>query len=325
MVKQYKLSNGKLVESQGKSSSIFVYIKPDKNELNDLIEKDKIDEHTLYSALDPDEIGRLEFEPSHVAIIVKRPKNYSNTDDLLFRITSVGIFLFKKKMILVMTEDTPLIEGRQTLKFHSLQDVLLKFLSGTVAHFLGHLKVINIMSESIEQKINASMENKYLLNMFTLEKSLVYYLNSISSNSVLLEKLKTNLPKIGFSRENFDFLEDIIIENNQCRTQTEIYSNILTGLMDARGSIVNNNLNLLIKRLTIISIVFMPLNVIAGIGGMSEFSMMTSGIPWWISYTLFSAGLVVIALITYVLIRGMGYEKKAQKKKLKRRKPDQMI
>jgi magnesium transporter len=315
MLKQFKLVSGKLTECLEKDGTISIYINPEKNELQDLIEKNKIDEHTLNSALDPDEIGRLEFEPNHFAMIIKRPKNYSTEDNLLFKVTSIGIFLFKKKLILILPEDIQILEGRQSHKLQTLHDVLLKFISGTVSHFLGHLKVINMMSESIEQKINSSMENKYLLNMFTLEKSLVYYLNSISSNTVLLEKLKTNSTKIGFTQENFEFLEDIIIENNQCKTQTEIYSNILTGLMDARGSIVNNNLNLLIKRLTIINIVFMPLNVLAGMGGMSEFSMMTQGIPWWIAYSFFSFGMVVIAFITYMFIRSMGYEKKNRKNK----------
>jgi magnesium transporter len=315
MLKQFKLINGKLHECIEQPGTVFIYINPDKNDLKDLIEKDKIDEHTLNSALDPDEIGRLEFEPNHIAMIIKRPKNYSTEDNLLFKVTSIGIFLFKRKLILIMPEDIQILEGRQSHKLHSLLDVLLKLISGTVSHFLGHLKVINMMSESIEQKINESMENKYLLNMFTLEKSLVYYLNSISSNTILFEKLRSNSAKIGFSQENIEFLEDVIIENNQCKAQTEIYSNILTGLMDARGSIVNNNLNLLIKRLTIISIVFMPLNVIAGMGGMSEFSMMTTGIPWWLSYTLFSGGMLVIALITYILIRGMGFEKRSKKRK----------
>ena len=315
MLKQFKLLSGRLHECQDEPGTVFIYINPDRNDLKELIEKDKIDEHTLNSALDPDEIGRLEFEPNHIAMIIKRPKNYSTEDNLLFKVTSIGLFMFKKKIIMIMPEDIQILEGRQSNKLHNLHDVMLKLISGTVSHFLGHLKVINMMSESIEQKINESMENKYLLNMFTLEKSLVYYLNSISSNAILFEKLKTNYSKIGFSQENLEFLEDIIIENNQCKTQTEIYSNILTGLMDARGSIVNNNLNLLIKRLTIISIVFMPINVIAGMGGMSEFSRFTGHIPWWLSYGLFSIGMIAIAFITYLIIRGMGFERKSRRKK----------
>ena len=96
------------------------------------------------------------------------------------------------------------------------------------------------------------------------------------------------------------------IENSQCYRQAEIHSNILASLMDARASIVDNNLNTIMKRLTVISIVFMPLNMLAGIGGMSEFSMMTRNIPWPISYGLFGVGLGLIGALTYFMIRNMG-------------------
>ena len=98
------------------------------------------------------------------------------------------------------------------------------------------------------------MENRYLLNLFTLEKSLVYYLNAINSNGMVIEKIRHNAAKIGFSQESLELLDDIIIENDQCLKQAEIYSNILTGLMDARGSIVSNNLNVLMKTLNIITV-----------------------------------------------------------------------
>ena len=72
-----------------------------------------------------------------------------------------------------------------------------------------------MMSESLEQKINSSMENKYLIHMFTLEKSLVYYLSGISSNSLLFEKIKANILKFHFTEQQFEFLDDIIIEKNE--------------------------------------------------------------------------------------------------------------
>jgi magnesium transporter len=84
--------------------------------------------------------------------------------------------------------------------------------------------------------------------------------------------------------------------------------------MDARASIVNNNLNIWIKQLTLISIVFMPLNVIAGIGGMSEFTMMTHGIPWPIAYACFVIGLVPIGFLTYWTLVRFGPEGRARKK-----------
>jgi magnesium transporter len=87
-----------------------------------------------------------------------------------------------------------------------------------------------------------------------MEKSMVYYLNAIHANGVLIDKLRNNVAKLGLAQEELEFLEDMSIDNSQCYKQADIYSNILAGLMDARVSIVSNNLNVLMKRLTIITI-----------------------------------------------------------------------
>ena len=114
-----------------------------------------------------------------------------------------------------------------------------------------------MISDEIEQKINTAMENKYLINQFTLGKSLVFYQNAINSNGALLEKMKINAAKINFNIEELELLDDITVENNQCYKQAEIYSNILASLMDARASIISNNLNVLMKTLNIITIAIM--------------------------------------------------------------------
>jgi magnesium transporter len=309
MLKVYQISNDRICEAQDGEGPIHLYCGPQKPELKSLVDNYKLDEHTLNSALDPDEISRLEFEPDHVAMIIKRPRNYSIVDELLFKVTSIGLFMFKDKIIIVMPEDIQIfeLESRPALKLRSLTDVLLKIIYGTISHFLWHLKAINQISDSLEQKINTSMENKYLLNMFTLEKSLVYYLNGITYNSMLFEKMKINAAKVGLTPEELEILDDIIIENNQCSKQAEIYTNILSSLMDARASIVNNNLSLLIKRLTIISVVFLPLNFIAGVGGMSEFTLFTQRIHWWISYPIFTVAMLLLAIFTYFFVSKIGY------------------
>jgi len=317
MLKTYQLVNMKICEVEDSEAPIRLYIAPDKPELKMLIDTYKLDEHTLNSALDPDEISRLEFEPDHIAIIIKRPKNYSNEDNLLFKVISVGIFVFKDKLLMVLPDGIQIFEQetRSALKLRTLSDIFLKIIYGTISHFLSHLKIINQISDSIEQKIQESMENKYLLNMFTLEKSLVYYLNGIAYNTMLFEKLKVNAAKIGFSTEAVELLDDIIIENNQCLKQAEIYTNILSGLMDARASIVNNNLNQLIKRLTIINVVFLPLNFLAGMGGMSEFTMMTKGIPWWVAFPSFACVMLLVGVCTYYFVSRYGNERKRKRKR----------
>ena len=258
MVKRYQLVDNKVVEAaEGQQGQIIVYINPDEAEKKHLLEDYRLDEHTLNSTLDPDEISRLEFEPDHVAMIFKRPKNYSSKDHFLFKVASMGVFLFKDRLIVLLTDDIQLFTGKLFARVTSLLDVALRLIGRTIYHFMEHLKVINMITDSLEQKINTAMENKYLLNLFTLEKSLVYYLSAISSNAMLIEKIKNSAAKLGLTQDNLELLDDITIENNQCNKQAEIYSNILASLMDARASIVANNLNILMKTLNIITICIM--------------------------------------------------------------------
>ncbi len=269
MITRFEIIQGRIASSEQEQSSILVFTNPDENEKKYLIEELKIDEHTLASALDPDELSRLEFEPDHTAIIFKRPRNYSAKDKLLFKVGSCGVFLFKNRLILVQTEDLPLFDGKQFSNIQTLTEAVLKLLYRSIFHFLEHLKVITMITDELERKINKAMENKYLLNLFTLEKSLVYYLNSINSNGGLIEKLKNNSVKLGFTPGEIELLDDLIIENNQCYRQSEIYSNILASLMDARASIVGNNLNVLMKTLNLIMLAIMVPTLVVSIFSMN--------------------------------------------------------
>ena len=264
MLKRLRIQDGRLVPCDEGDGQVHVYVAPDEGERRYLVDTLKLDEHTLNSALDPDELSRLEFEPEHIALIFKRPKNYSSADNFVFKVASTGVFLFRERLVIVVAEETPLFEGRQFARVAGLQDVLLKLIYRSIFHFEEHLKVINMISGELEHEVNSAMENKHLLSLFTLEKSLVYYINALNANAVLVEKLKNQAAKIGFTPENLEFLDDTIIENNQCREQAQIYSNVLSGLMDARASIVNNNLNLLMKTLNLITIgIMLPTFVVS--------------------------------------------------------------
>jgi magnesium transporter len=264
MLQKLEVQAGKVVPSSAELAPIWVVLNPDAGEKRYLVETLGVDEHTLNSALDPDEVSRLEFEPEHIAIVFKRPKTYRAEDDLVFKVLSTGLFLFQDRLVVVVSEDLPLFEGKPLPRGAGPSDLMLRILSSTVAHFLGHLRTITMISDQVEAKVNRSMENRHLLSMFTLEKSLVYYLNALNANAAVIEKLRNNAPRAGFSREQQEVLEDLAIENQQCYRQAEIYSNILSSLMDARASIVSNNLNQLIKTLTIITIgIMLPTLVVS--------------------------------------------------------------
>jgi len=298
MLKQLYIKDGKITEIGEGEAPVWVYTAPDDAERKYLVEQLKIDEHTLSSALDPDELSRLEFEPEHAAMIFKRPKHYTAQDNFLFRVISTGVFLFKDRVIIVRADEAPLFEGRPFIKLQSVQDVFLKLIYRAISHFVEHLRAINLISTELEQQINTSTENKYLLNLFTLEKSLVYYLNAINSNGVLIEKLRSAAPRLGFSSENVEFLDDILIENNQCHGQTEIYSQVLASLMDARASIISNNLNLRIKALTIITIGIMLPTLIVSIFSMNvRIPLEPYYHAFWLITALAGISVAVIAIL----------------------------
>lgn len=257
MLRRYRIENAKIVPATDEEAPVLLFVSPDEAEKRLLVDSYQIDEHTLNSALDPDEQARLECEPGHIAFIYKRPKNYSGEDQLLFKASTMGVFFFGERLILVTAEDTTLFEGKQLAKVGSLRELVIRLVYRAIFHFMEHLRIINQIADDVEQKINQAMENRSLINLFTLQKSLVYYQNAVNSNGVLIEKLRHNAPKFGFTQEELELLDDMVIENNQCYRQAEVYSNILASLMDARASIVSNNLNVLIKTLNIITIAIM--------------------------------------------------------------------
>jgi len=300
MLKQYRLRDGKLIETEDQDAVVLVFVAPDDAERRRLVTEFRVDEHTLNSALDPDELARFEVEPDHFALIVKRPKNYSSKDQFLFKVTSMGVFLFQEKVVVVVSEQDPLFDGRPFARVASPTDVMLKLIYRSITHFVEHLKVINMVSDELEQLINASMENKYLLNLFTLEKSLVYYLNAIHTNGVLIEKLKVNAQRVGFSQEQLEYLDDTTIENSQCYKLADIYSSVISGMMDARASIVNNNLNVLIKKLNIITIVIMVPTLVV-----SAFSMnvpLPAGWGDWPPSFFIIHGLAILSALAVMLV-----------------------
>lgn len=293
---------GTVVRCDPQDAQIIVFNSPTVEDEADLLEFYNIDYHTLHSSLDPDELSRLEFETDHAAIIFKRPKSFSADDNFLLKLTSTGVFVYEDRIVVVMPDDAPLFEGRAPLRIFTVQDVILRLLYQSISHFEGHLKAINMLSDSLERRIISSMETRYLLNMFALEKSLVYILNAIHSNAALFDKMKAST-RLGLDHEQTRILEDIIIENQQCLRRSEIYSEVIAGLMDARASIVSHNLNILLKQFTIWTIAIMIANLVVGIFSMNvrlPIPMDDAGWPFWLVNVLAVGGGAAIFWISKI-------------------------
>ncbi|HRS18851.1 MAG TPA: magnesium transporter CorA family protein, partial [Bacteroidales bacterium] len=142
--------------------------------------------------------------------------------------------------------------------------------SGTL--YLRYLKQINQMTSLIEQDLEKSIKNKELNKLLKMEKCLVYFITSIKANEIVLAKLR-NSKKIT-TEINEDLLEDAFIENKQALEMAQIYSDIQSGMMDAFASVISNNLNVVMKKLTLISIILMIPTLIASIFGMNVINFM---------------------------------------------------
>ena len=306
----YDIVDGRLIPTKNENSKIQVFIDPDETERMYLIGELDLDEHTLASALDPDELSRVEFEPDHIAVISKRPKHYSAEDNFLFRVSSMGLYLFKDRLIAVLGDDLSIFDLGKDMSHLTggLLELLIRLLARSVSQFLSHIRTISMLVNELEDKLKTTVENKHLLHMFKLNQSMTYYMSALSANGALIDRLRGYSAKIGFTAEHNELLEDLSVDNTQCYKQAEIYSVILGGLMDARTGLINNNLNIMMKRLTILTVIFLPLNVIASIFGMSEWTDFAEeyGMVWQISYPLFGLGLVVIGFLTYWLLRRFG-------------------
>lgn len=302
MHKTFMLQGGKIVECEEHAASIIVYYSPGDDEKKHLVETLQIDEHTLGSALDPEELGRMEFEPEHAAIIFKRPKQYTAADNFFFRVTTCGYFLFADKLVIIDSEHAVPFEGRLFSRVHTIQDLLLRLLFQNISHFVEHLKVMNSICNQLEDEIVKARENRHLMHMFTIAKGLVYYLHAINSNGRVLGKLKASAVKTHLNTENLEYLDDLLIDNAQCSEQANTHAQVLASLMDARAFLVSNNLNVMMKNLNAIVIAVSVPNFVAAVGGMSEFTMMTGVRHWAINYSLFFLAMVALGWVTFYAI-----------------------
>jgi magnesium transporter len=181
MLKTYRVHEGRFCEASNAECSVELYLNPDEAEKRHLVDDLKLDDHTLASALDPDEPSRMEFEPEHLAIIVNRPRNYSAADQYVFKVSSMGLFLFRDRLVIVAQEDLQPLEGKHFHRIVTVQDLMLRLLYRTTQHYLEHLRIITGIADALEEKLMRAMENRHLINLFSLEKGMVYYHNAVHS------------------------------------------------------------------------------------------------------------------------------------------------
>ena len=279
MIRHYIKKDLKIAEIESLQASSWINIQPPFNheELTSLASRLSIPLDFLTDSLDIDERSRYEREDDIKLIVINTPiiNSKGKESEAIYITAPIGIILTEENIVTITSVENPIIEKflENRVKHFNPDDhklFVLQLFEQTVFRFLECLKKLNLKRNLIEQELYNSSRNKELQELLRIEKSLVYFVNSLSSNELLKMKMKrTDLLKIREMEEHLDLFEDIIIDNSQALEMSNVYTNILSGTMEAYASIVSNNLNVFIQRLTIITIILMLPTLIASLFGMN--------------------------------------------------------
>ena len=226
----------------------------------------------LHDIADTDERPRIDSEGNWLLTILRIPI-FVKDNNITYTTVPIGIITNNEIIISVCYHSTAMIPvfieytRRKGINVPNRYELILRLIYSSSVWFLKYLKQINNEVSTAEKELQQSIRNEDLLRLMNLQKCLVYFNTSIRGNEVMIRKL----PKI-FNEKDYqspELLEDVMIELKQAQNMVNIYSDILTGTMDAFASIISNNVNTIMKRMTSLSIVLMVPTLIASFYGMN--------------------------------------------------------
>jgi magnesium transporter len=274
MIKYYKTQDGKLKQLEAAEQGCWINIYPPFNHehLKELSDKYHIALDFLTDSLDLDEISRFEREDGADLIVLKVP--YANEDeqgyDARLITIPIGIILAGDVILTISSYENPVIDCflNNNVKNFTTADhtkFALQLFDRCVFYFLYFLKEINSERNSYEKELYHSMRNVELTKLLTIEKSLVFFVTSLRSNELMMLKVqRIDFLKIKDDEVKREFFDDIIVDSSQALEMANVYTNILSGTMDAFASVISNNLNMVMKRLTSVTIVLtIPMIIIS--------------------------------------------------------------
>ena len=279
MIRFYAHRDGQLEELDARQPGCWINVTPPiaQNELDSLASELAIPLDFLTDSLDIDERSRFEDEDDVRLILINTPilNSVDNDNEAIYITSPIGIVLVEDYVLTISGVENPILDRFvddrvRNFKTSNTQHFVLQIFEHNVLRFLDCLKKLNLKRNLIEQELYNSVRNAELKHLLRIEKSLVYFVNSLSANELLKMKIKrTDFLKIMSNEYLADLFEDIIIDNSQALEMSNVYTNILSGTMEAYASIISNNLNVFIQRLTIITIILMVPTLVASFYGMN--------------------------------------------------------
>ena len=272
-MRKYLYSENGFVEKPVWAPGCWVNVEcPDHDDFQFLTRELNVPESFLEDIADADERPRTETEGNWLLTILRIPMQ-SNQPQIPFITVPIGIITNNEIIVSVCYHHTELLPDfiqhtrRKSIGVNNKLDLILRLIYSSAVWFLKYLKQINNEVANAEKELEKSIRNEDLLRLMKLQKTLVYFDTSIRGNEVLIGRLKNIFQNTGML--DMELLDDAVIELRQAYNTVNIYSDILTGTMDAFASIISNNVNDIMKRMTSLSITLMIPTVIASFYGMN--------------------------------------------------------
>jgi magnesium transporter len=248
-------------------------VDPSHADLHELAREYDIPVDFLTSPLDVHELARTEREDGSTLIVLRVPYYQGESSDIPYNTVPMGIVLNERVIITVSKMSNPIIEAMTRGSVRGLSTTkrnrfVLRLILGVAAKYLAYLREINVQVEALEDKLQKSLRNKELLDLLKYQKSLTYFTTALQSNDLMLIRLRKSRM---FSRyeEDEELLEDALTEIGQAIAMTRISSDILTQMSDTFASIISNNLNVVMKFMTAMTIIIALPTLITSMYGMN--------------------------------------------------------
>ena len=307
MIQYFNIVDHRTVATDKPGSGTWVNVLPPlkQEEFSELSEALEIPLDFLKDSLDIDERSRYETEDDVKLIVIKTPteNNSFNESDAFYITIPICILLTKNQIVTVNS-----FENEAIKKFlNSFQNrhpdkrnmMVLKIFEKIIGTYQNHLKEINLRRNAFEQKLYAANRNEELFQLMRIQKSLVYFVTALRSNELLLMKLaRTDFLKL--SDDEKDFLDDLVVETSQALETANTYTTILISTLDTFASIISNNQNVVLKRLTTITLFLSIPVLIASIYGMNvPLPFQHSPYAFWVPISI---SLVILAIVAFKFI-----------------------
>lgn len=309
MIQFYAREDGHLKQLQQAAPGCWINIHPpyEPAELDAFASSRDIPSDYLTDSLDPDERSRYErWDDNLRFILIQTPILNPDEDENqpIYVTVPIGLLLTPDTIITISAHENTIlkkfIDGKvKNADPADISSFILHILDENVWSYLDSLKRLNLKRNLIEQELYDSSRNAELKQLLRIEKSLVYFVNSLSVNDLIKHKIKrTDFLRIAQDEEKADLFEDILIDNNQALDMANRHTNILSGTMEAYASIVSNNLNIFIQRLTVVTIILAVPTLVFSFFGMNV-PLPLSAKPNAFYYVLFLTGMLIIFLVWF--------------------------